>query len=138
MNRYVVSATPNIRLRRRNVRCRPKAQAVADEAAQTPRFGTSIIGAVHSDSAVAGKPRRTGRRSPGIFDPLAVYLSAGESGLRKRLGELGLEQLRDIVAEHGMDHDKLAMKWKDPGRVIERIVERVITRSAKGSAFRSN
>ncbi|MFG2683889.1 hypothetical protein ACGFYH_34245, partial [Streptomyces sp. NPDC048392] len=49
---------------------------------------------------------------------------------------LTLEQLRDIIAEHGMDHDRLAMKWKDPQRVIDRIVERVESRTAKGAAFR--
>lgn len=37
-----------------------------------------------------------------------------------------------------MDHDRLAMKWKDPTRVIDRIVERVVARAAKGSAFRNS
>jgi hypothetical protein len=37
-----------------------------------------------------------------------------------------------------MDHDRLAMKWKDPERVIGRIVERVGVRSAKGSAGTSS
>jgi hypothetical protein len=57
--------------------------------------------------------------------------------LRNRLGSLDLEQLRDILAEHRLDHDRLAMKWKDPARVIDRIVERVAARASKGSAFRS-
>lgn len=35
-----------------------------------------------------------------------------------------------------MDHDRLAMKWKNSDRVIERILEKVQTRSTKGSAFR--
>jgi hypothetical protein len=35
-----------------------------------------------------------------------------------------------------MDHDRQAMKWKDPARVIDRITERVGVRAAKGSAFR--
>jgi len=51
--------------------------------------------------------------------------------------DVTLDQLRDIVAEHGMDNDRLAMKWKDSHRVIDRIVERVVDRSEKGSAFRS-
>lgn len=50
---------------------------------------------------------------------------------------LSLDQLRDIIAEHGMDNDRLAMKWKDPARVIDRILERVSSRSEKGSAFRA-
>jgi len=36
-----------------------------------------------------------------------------------------------------MDTDRLAMKWRDPSRVVNRIVERVIDRAAKGDAFRS-
>lgn len=71
-----------------------------------------------------------------MIDPFAVFAETGETGLRSSLSELGLEQLRDIVSEHGMDHDRLALKWKDPGRVIDRIVERVESRTAKGAAFR--
>jgi hypothetical protein len=72
-----------------------------------------------------------------MIDPFAVYNDGGEAGLRERLASLDLEQLRDIVSEHGMDYDKLAMKWKTPERVVERIVDRVVTRLAKGSAFRA-
>jgi hypothetical protein len=111
-------------------------QTVADEALRTPRFANALSAAALGDAADV-KPRRTGRRAPGVIDPFAVYGETGESGLRQHLGELDLEQLRDIVAEHGMDHDRLAMKWKDSGRVIDRIVDKVAARAAKGSAFRS-
>jgi hypothetical protein len=80
--------------------------------------------------------RRPGRRAPGPLDPFEVYAERGEDGLRAALRELELEQLRDIVAEHGMDHDRLAMKWKDPARVIDRVMDKVAARTAKGSAFR--
>ena len=40
-----------------------------------------------------------------------------------------------MIAEHGMDRDKLAMKWKTPDRLIERIVDTVRSRSAKGDVF---
>jgi len=65
-----------------------------------------------------------------------VYEQEGEGELRRRLADLELEQLRDIIAEHGMDNDRLAMKWKDVNRVIDRIVSRVVDRAAKGDAFR--
>jgi hypothetical protein len=71
-----------------------------------------------------------------VLDPFAVFGDHGETGLRQRLADLNLEQLRDILAEHGMDHDRLAMKWKDPARVTDRIVEKVAARAAKGSGFR--
>lgn len=111
---------------------------VADEAARTPRFARALDAAVAPPAVLqAAAPKRPGRRQPGTLDPFAVYAEGGEAGLRARLEELGLEQLRDIIAEHAMDQDRLAMKWKMPSRVIDRIVERVASRTAKGSAFRT-
>jgi hypothetical protein len=82
------------------------------------------------------KPKR-GRRAPGLWDPYNVYAEVGEEGLKNRLSQLELEQLRDIIAEHGMNTDGLAMRWTKAERVIGRIVERVVDRAAKGDAFRS-
>ena len=113
---------------------------VASEAARTPRFARALGKALAPPGAQtaprpAERPRRS-RRAPGVIEPFGVFAEYGETGLRSRLGELDLEQLRDIISEHGMDHDRLAMKWKDPQRVIDRIVERVESRTAKGAAFR--
>ncbi|MFF8945712.1 hypothetical protein ACF1A5_26205 [Streptomyces sp. NPDC014864] len=113
---------------------------VASEAARTSRFARALGKALtppdpQTAPRPAERPRRS-RRAPGVIDPFAVFAETGETGLRSRLGELDLEQLRDIISEHGMDHDRLAMKWKDPHRVIDRIVERVESRTAKGAAFR--
>ncbi|GAB3949887.1 hypothetical protein [Streptomyces sparsus] len=113
---------------------------VASEAARTTRFARALGKALtppdpQAESRPAERPRR-GRRAAGVIDPFAVFTEDGEAGLRSRLGGLDLEQLRDIVSEHGMDHDRLALKWKDPRRVIDRIVERVESRTDKGAAFR--
>lgn len=111
---------------------------IAEEAARTPRFGKALDDAITPPDAGQPKgPRRSPRRQPGTLDPFAVYAESGEAGLRERLGELSLEQLRDIVAEHAMDQDRLAMKWRAPARVIDRIVDKVTSRTAKGSAFRT-
>ncbi|MEV8082199.1 hypothetical protein [Pseudarthrobacter oxydans] len=110
--------------------------AIANEAARTPRFANSLQTSLSASLAELPRARRTGRRAPGVIDPFAIYLDTDEKGLRACLADLDLEQLRDIVAEHGMDHDRLAMKWKDHQRVINRIVDKVISRTSKGSAFR--
>jgi hypothetical protein len=47
----------------------------------------------------------------------------GEEALRQGLAALSLEQLKDVVADYGMDPGKLVMKWKTPLRIIDRIVE---------------
>ena len=116
--------------------------AVAVEASRGPRFANALSKALRepeaatSTRASASTKRAGNRRNPGPFDPFAVYAEGQEALLRQRLDGVDLEGLRDILAEHGMDNDRLAMKWKDPKRVVDRIVERVADRSAKGSAFR--
>lgn len=117
--------------------------AIGTEAMRSARFGDAMESALTSAAqpmshAQPERPKRAGRRSPGPIDPFTIYAAEGEDSLRAALRTLDLEQLRDIVAEHGMDHDKLAMKWKTPSRVIDRIVEKVASRTSKGSAFRSD
>jgi hypothetical protein len=117
--------------------------AVVREAERTPRFRKILLAAFdkpgQSDSRpqLAGEQRRSHRRAPGVLDPFALFAEGGEGLLRERLHALDLEQMRDIVAEHGMDRDRLAMKWKDRDRVVGRIVETVEARATKGQAFRS-
>lgn len=115
---------------------------VANEAIRNRDFAAAVRGALSSNEGEglpepARQTRRSHRRSPGPLDPFDVVAEVGEDGLRERLLALNLEQLRDIVAEHGMDHDRLAMRWKDEGRVVERIVDKVRGRNSKGSAFRT-
>lgn len=126
-------------------------QVIADEAARTPRFAKALAGAlsVTADPSVPApapapaarpaaartSPRRS-RRAPVAFDPFAVYRESGEATLRERLASLGVEQLKDIIAEHAMDYDKLAMRWRTPSKLQDRIVERVKALTTKGDAFR--
>lgn len=81
--------------------------------------------------------RKGGRRTPAVLDPLGLARQ-GEDVLRKELSLLYLEQLKDVVAEYGMDPGKLVMKWKDTKRIIDRIVELSLARSTKGDAFRAD
>lgn len=100
----------------------------------TPR--TAPVVRASGGASAKVKPKR-GRRAPGPWDPYDVYTEVGEDGLKSRLNQLELEELRDIIAEHGMNTDGLAMRWTKAERVVGRIVERVVDRAAKGDAFRS-
>lgn len=126
-------------------------QVIADEAARTPRFARALAGAlsVTADTsaptpapapatrpAAARTSARRSRRAPGAFDPFVVFRESGEATLRERLSTLGVEQLKDIIAEHAMDYDKLAMRWRTPSKLQDRIVERVKALTTKGDAFR--
>jgi hypothetical protein len=63
-------------------------------------------------------------------------MEQGENALRGALTPLNVEQLKDIVAEYGMDTSKLALKWKSRDRLQDLIVATVRDRLAKGDAFR--
>ncbi len=117
------------------------AKAVAEAAEHDPQLAArleELFGVAQpkpkKPKPVPGRPRN--RRPAAILDPVEV-IKEGESVLRGRLEALSLEQLKDIVADYGMDPGKLVMKWKDPTRVIERIVEMSLVRSQKGDAFRA-
>lgn len=116
-------------------------QVIAAEAARTPRFAKALADALGSSAPVSPAPARKAvssrsRRSKGLLDPFAVFAVSGEAGLRARLGTLSADQLKDIVAEQGMNHDGAAMRWKTPSRLMDRIVERVWARSTKGEVLR--
>ncbi|NNC27860.1 hypothetical protein HKM21_01060 [Longimicrobium terrae] len=100
---------------------------------------SAAVGAAPAAASIASSPaparKRTGRRAAGVLDPFAVD-QEGDGVLRARLAALSLDELKDIVAEHGMDPSKLAMKWKKPDRLVDLIATTVRERLHKGDAFR--
>ncbi|HEX8391826.1 MAG TPA: hypothetical protein VF665_05640 [Longimicrobium sp.] len=129
--------------------------AIVTEAEHNPAFAARLQQALVSISAplasaapvpppaaasaaprpAAAPKKRAGRRAAGVLDPFAVD-QEGQGVLRARLAALSLEELKDIVAEHGMDPSKLAMKWKKPERLVDLIATTVSDRLHKGDAFR--
>jgi hypothetical protein len=71
-----------------------------------------------------------------LLDPVIVFQSEGDASLRLRLKTMTLDQLRDIVSEHGMDKSQLVMKWTKSERVIDHIAATSAARARKGDAFR--
>jgi hypothetical protein len=127
---------------------------VADEAEHNPEFRRRLEEALRLSSdrieerfarpgvsrpsafrEADGRPKN--RRSAAVLNPIEVA-SEGEEQLRKRLAALTLDQLRDVVADYGMDPGRLVMKWKSAERVVNRIVELSMSRARKGDAFRSS
>ncbi len=117
---------------------------IADEADHNPEFSLRLANALGLSEKIAPlrslgsaqeRSRPKNRRPSAVLDPVELARS-GAQELRVRLSQLSLEQLKDIVADYGMDPGKLVMKWKDPERIIERIAEISVARAQKGDAFR--
>lgn len=114
-------------------------EAILVEIRRNPEFAEKLAIALEGlgkgTDTEAPKKGKGGRRAPAVLDPVAVY-QEGDAILRQRLAALDLEQLRDIVAEYGMDPGKLVLKWKTKERVIDHIVDTASARAKKGEAFR--
>ena len=114
-------------------------RAVVDEAERNPEFARRIEEAlgILEKRKTPNLPRAKHRRTPAALDPVELARQ-GEAVLRARLAELNLEQLKDVVADYGMDPGKLVLKWKTADRIIDRIVEVSIGRVRKGEGFLSS
>lgn len=124
-------------------------KVIAQEAESNPEFCARLEAALGADdkknlersgakAKETGEPkikRASNRRPPALLDPVQLA-RRGEAELREELAKLNIEQLRDIVAEYGMDTGKLVLKWRDPERIIERVIEVARSRAQKGNAFR--
>lgn len=110
---------------------------ILDEADSNPAFAKRLARAFDRPSEARRPPagKRPGRRGASPFDPFEVY-SSGEDELRTRLSALRVDELKDMISEHGLDRSRLAMKWKSAERLIDLILETVVTRGRKGDAFR--
>ena len=119
--------------------------AITEEAAKNESFRTNIERALGINTSPdvlqlgmdGALKQKGGRRTPAVLDPVELARQ-GEGTLRARISILTLDQLRDIVAQYGMDPGKLVMKWKDSNRVMDRIVELALARATKGDAFRDD
>jgi hypothetical protein len=114
-------------------------RVIVDEAERNPEFARRIESSLGIEAKLATSPDRKSvaagnRRSPAILDPIDTARQ-GEQVLRQRLAALSLDQLKDVIADYGMDSGKLVMKWKTPERIINRIVEFSLARAVKGDVF---
>lgn len=121
--------------------------AVMDEIKQNEDFACKIEQILNVEAAVlkskatsrkaSGTARSSNRRDPAVLDPVALIIE-DENLLIEKLKELDAKQLKDIIADYGMDPSKLAMRWRNQERLINHIVDTARRRASKGDAFREN
>ena len=120
-------------------RLRAFTEIIIQEAQANPRLARRLEeafgGTIGSGDTTNNEPRRN-RRTPPLLDPFILY-EQGEDRLRHALAGLELDQLKDIVAGHGMDRSRLALRWKSTDRLVDLIVETAKSRTHKGDAFRN-
>lgn len=114
---------------------------IIDEAEKNDEFAKSLYKIFQNSEerikpVTSKEPKRSPkRRDKAILDPIKL---AEDNELTKDiLAELTEKELKDIIADYGMDSAKLAMKWKDKERLIQLILESAFRRASKGDAFRS-
>lgn len=114
--------------------------AIIKEAEENKEFADTLSGILDSNvneteyKTVSGTRRAGNRRDKALLDPVKL---AEENVLSKEmLDALSEKELKDIIAEYGMDPSKLAMKWKDKERIVQLILDTAMRRASKGDAFR--
>lgn len=116
----------------------PDPQATLTKYQHDPDFAQeidSLFQILSAKSTSRSKKRRTRRRAS-VFDPVELYHQKGKKHLRQQLQQLEVDQLKDMIAEHGMDSSRRAMRWKKRDRLIELIVQTASCRARQGDAFR--
>ena len=112
-----------------------------DEAEKNDEFASSLskmfcndtVETKAKDSSI-GK-RASNRRDKAVLDPIKLAEDGELSA--EVLSPLTEKELKDIIADYGMDPSKLAMKWKDKDRLIQLILDTAFRRASKGDAFRT-
>ncbi len=112
---------------------------IIDEAEKNDEFSASLEKIFNSEIIASEESNETkrgsNRRDKAVLDPIELA-EKGELSAEV-LEPLTDKELKDIVADYGMDPSKLAMKWKNKNRLIQLILDTSFRRAAKGDAFRS-
>ncbi|EPO5341455.1 hypothetical protein ACUB1R_001588 [Klebsiella oxytoca] len=109
-------------------------KAIVDEMYENKEFARRIEDIFGNDTELSPR-KKSVRRNKAIIDPIEIYRQSNKQNLEVELSKLDIEQLKDIVAEYGMDSQKLIMKWKQKEKIENKIVEITQSRAEKGTAF---
>ena len=108
-------------------------KCIADEISVNEAFAQKI-GDILFENKTEAPPKKSKRRAPGKIDPFALF-EQGEDKLADVLQTLDIEELKDVIAENGMDPARLAMKWRKRERIEKHIMDMTRQRASKGDAF---
>lgn len=111
---------------------------IVDEAGNNPEFAAKLEAVFNpAEGTAKSEPKQSrSKRNPAVLDPFEIALGQGMEALEGVLLSLNIDQLKDIIAQYGMNQDKLAMKWRKKEKCMERILEKTRDRTTKGDAFR--
>ena len=79
--------------------------------------------------------RRRNRRDPAVLNPFDM-IPNDETKLVECLRSLTEKELKDIIAQFGLDPTNRSMQWRKKERLIQSILEATRRKTAKGNAFR--
>lgn len=114
---------------------------IVDEAEKNEEFAEALSRIFNNETPEkrtkdnTGEKRASNRRDKAVLDP--IKLAENGELTADILSPLIEKELKDIIADFGMDPSRLAMKWKDKERLIQLILDTSIRRASKGDAFRS-
>lgn len=118
---------------------------VIEESAHNPDFAAKIqfVFASFSDCPATEKPsteasdekKRRNRRDPAVLNPFDM-IPNDETKLVECLNGLTVEELKDIIAQFGLDPTNRSLQWRKKERLIQGILEATHRKVAKGNAFR--
>jgi len=106
---------------------------IAEEITVNENFAQKMS-EILGDDVSATAPKKKNRRLPAKIDPF-LLLEQGEDKLVEALAKLTIDELKDVISANGMDTAKLAMKWKDRGRLEKHIIDSTKRKSSRGEAF---
>lgn len=114
---------------------------IVDEAEKKEEFAEALSRIFNNETPEkrtkdnTGEKRASNRRDKAVLDP--IKLAENGELTADILSPLVEKELKDIIADFGMDPSRLAMKWKDKEKLIQLILDTSIRRASKGDAFRS-
>ena len=118
---------------------------VIEEAAHNPDFASKIqfvfaepgscISEDDTSNETSNIQRRRNRRDPAVLNPFDM-IQDNEAKLIECLNALTEKELRDIIAQYGLDPTNRSMQWRKKERLIQGILEATHRKVAKGNAFR--